>query len=146
MSTEATLSETAAEEILAMLARRRMNKSALARQLGVSHTWVTNRLSGYQEIGLNELQRIAAILDVEVTELLPRPTPGRVVATIGSRTGQEPNDRLARSSVRRPRKRTARQTRPNVGSRVGSAGIVPAVSATQRRPMPTSGPGQRIPA
>lgn len=88
MSTEPKLSAVAAEEIEVMLVRRRMNKSGLARLLGVSHTWVTNRLSGQQEIGLNELQRIAAILNVEIGELLPRANEGRVLPT-GARHSDE---------------------------------------------------------
>src|SRR5258705_6111957 len=81
MSTEPTLSATTAEEIQVMLVRRRMSKSGLARMLGVSHTWVNNRLNGQQEIGLNELQRIAATLDVELTDLLPPRREGRILPT-----------------------------------------------------------------
>ncbi|HZM83747.1 MAG TPA: helix-turn-helix transcriptional regulator [Candidatus Limnocylindrales bacterium] len=91
MSNESKLSAVAAEEIEVMLVRRRINKSGLARLLGVSHTWVTNRLSGQQEIGLNELQRIAAILNVEVTDLLPRASEGRVLTT-----GGQPRDEQGR--------------------------------------------------
>lgn len=89
MSNETKLSAVAAEEIEVMLVRRRLNKSGLARLLGVSHTWVTNRLSGQQEIGLNELQRIAAILNVEVTDLLPRANEGRVLPTGGQPTEEQ---------------------------------------------------------
>lgn len=142
MSPDVTLSETAAEEILAMLARRRMSKSALARLLGVSHTWVTNRLSGDQEIGLNELQRIAEILDVDVTDLLPRESEGRVITT--GRTGGPLNGRLARSPVRPIYRRRRPTTHPNGGPRPEPSRPVPAVAATQRRPMLASGPGQRI--
>lgn len=67
-----TLSARVAEEVRAMLARRGVNKSELARQLGVSHTWVTNRLAGHQEIGLNDLDRIAEVLGVNIADLLPR--------------------------------------------------------------------------
>jgi transcriptional regulator with XRE-family HTH domain len=55
-----------------MLARRGMNKSELARRLNVSHTWVTNRLTGYQDISLNDLERIAEVLGVTIADLLPR--------------------------------------------------------------------------
>jgi transcriptional regulator with XRE-family HTH domain len=68
---DATLSDRAAEEIRAALARRRISGSELARRIGVSHTWVTNRLAGHREIGLNDLQRIADALDAQVTDLLP---------------------------------------------------------------------------
>lgn len=62
----------AIDMIKSWIGRRDINKSELARRLGVSHTWVTNRLAGHQEIGLAELERIAEALDVEIAELLPR--------------------------------------------------------------------------
>lgn len=70
---ETTLSARVADEVRAMLGRRSVNKSELARRLGVSHTWVTNRLAGHLEIGLDELERIAQALDVEILDLLPKP-------------------------------------------------------------------------
>lgn len=128
-----------------MLVRRRMNKSALARQLGVSHTWVTNRLSGQQEIGLNELQRIAAILDVEITDLLPRPTPGRVIATVPT-TSDRLNVHSDGSPERTTRKRPARKRNPIGRPRRDAAAPASAVLPTQRRPTLVSGPGQRMAA
>jgi transcriptional regulator with XRE-family HTH domain len=73
MSTDPTLSARVADEVRAMIYRKNLNKSELARRLGVSHTWVTNRLAGHQQIGLDELERIADALDVEVADLLPAP-------------------------------------------------------------------------
>ena len=67
-----TLSTRVAEEVRAMLARRGMNKSELARRLDVSHTWVTNRLAGHQDISLNDLEKFAEVLEVTVADLLPR--------------------------------------------------------------------------
>src|SRR5690554_4433352 len=78
-----SLSERVAEEIRAMLARRRVSGRELARRLGVSSPWVSNRLTGHLEIGLDELQRIADALEVEVADLLPRP-----VYRDGRRTGE----------------------------------------------------------
>lgn len=78
-----SLSDLAAEEIRAQLGRRNMNKSELARKLGVSHTWVTNRLTGAQEIGLNDLEQIAAALGVSVMDLIPAQRAGS--ATVGYR-------------------------------------------------------------
>lgn len=54
-----------------MMARRRMSGRQLASTLGVSPAWVSYRLTGAQEIGLNDLQRIADVLGVEVHDLLP---------------------------------------------------------------------------
>lgn len=125
MSTDTAMSAKAAEEILALLGRRRMSKSELARRLGVSHTWVTNRLTGDQEIGVNELQRIAVILGVSAGELLPGPTrrypPARdplaphVVATVGTRPVQPPpppRPDLASPQVRAVRTRPTRPVTP----------------------------------
>jgi transcriptional regulator with XRE-family HTH domain len=71
MDSSDTLSEQVAEEIRAMLGRKRVTGRELARRLGVSQPWVSQRLTGHQEIGLNDLERIADALDVEVAELLP---------------------------------------------------------------------------
>jgi transcriptional regulator with XRE-family HTH domain len=76
-----SLSDLAAEEIRAHIGRRNMNKSELARKLGVSHTWVTNRLAGHQQISLDELQQIAEALGVPVGDLLPRRLTERVRVT-----------------------------------------------------------------
>lgn len=134
-----------AEEIEVMLVRRRMNKSGLARKLGVSHTWVTNRLSGQQEIGLNELQRIAEVLEVDITDLLPRPTEGRVLTTIGSHPST-PNAGSGRPAVRGTRTRSTRRNRPIGGARKDATAPASADAVTQRRPMLVSAPGQRIAA
>jgi Predicted transcriptional regulator len=82
----ATLSERVAEEVRAMLARRRVSGRKLADQLGVSPSWVSYRLTGAQPIDLNDLERIASALNVEVIDLLPRgprPSEGRTVVVAG---------------------------------------------------------------
>ena len=86
----ATLSEQVAEEIRAWLGRRRMSQAQLSRAMGQSQMWVSDRLRGIQPIGLDDRQRFAAALDVEVHDLLPsreeaaraavpQPAPRRVV-------------------------------------------------------------------
>jgi transcriptional regulator with XRE-family HTH domain len=62
-----------AEEIRAMMARRRMTGAGLARALGVSEAWVSYRLSGKQAIDLNDLERIAEVLAIAPQDLLPPP-------------------------------------------------------------------------
>lgn len=47
-----------------------MSASELARRLNQSRSWVSLRLTGAQEIGLNDLERIAYELDVTIGELL----------------------------------------------------------------------------
>lgn len=71
MRKDESLSVYVAEEIRAKLARQRVSASQVARQLGVSHTWMTNRLAGHQDISVNDLQRIADALGVTVADLLP---------------------------------------------------------------------------
>lgn len=92
------LSMHAITEIKSWIGKRDLNKSELARRLGVSHTWVSNRLAGHQEITLNELQRIADALDVQVADLLPRRDPQGETGQTGRRS-----DRIAyRSPAGRP--------------------------------------------
>jgi transcriptional regulator with XRE-family HTH domain len=90
-----TLSDRIAEEIRVLLTRRRMSGRELARRLDVSPGWVSYRLSGEQEIGTNDLQRIAAVLGVSASDLLPPstrassptlvdPLAQRVIATVGA--------------------------------------------------------------
>jgi transcriptional regulator with XRE-family HTH domain len=69
----ATLSEMVAEEIRALMARRKVSGRELAGQLGVSPSWISYRLSGKQPIDVNDLLRIANALSVGVHELLPSP-------------------------------------------------------------------------
>ncbi len=65
-----TLSDRVADEIRGLLGKRRISASELARRLKVSRNWVSLRLTGAQEIGLNDLERIAYELDTTVGELL----------------------------------------------------------------------------
>lgn len=71
-----TLSDTVAEEIRALLGRRRISQAALARTLGVSGPWLNYRLTGKQPIDLNDLDAIAKALKVQPSALLTgRRTP-----------------------------------------------------------------------
>jgi len=83
MNETQTLSDYAAGEIRAILARRRSTGKELAETLGVSRSWVSYRLIGTTEITLNDLERIARALDVDIADLLPR----RVYRD-GRRTGE----------------------------------------------------------
>ena len=65
------MSDRVAEEVRVMLARRRMSGRELARKLEVSPNWVSLRTSGSQPIDLNDLERIADALEVEIVDLLP---------------------------------------------------------------------------
>jgi transcriptional regulator with XRE-family HTH domain len=67
------------------MGRRRISGAQLARQLNVSAAWVSYRLTGTQPIDLNDLDRIAAVLDVDVVTLLPQ-REGRLI-TVGGTSG-----------------------------------------------------------
>jgi transcriptional regulator with XRE-family HTH domain len=69
----ATLSALVAEEVRALMARRRMSGRQLAASLGVSPSWVSYRLTGQQPIDINDLHLIAKALGVGVHDLLPPP-------------------------------------------------------------------------
>lgn len=81
------LSARVAEEIRALLARQRRSGRWLASALGVSQTWMSSRLTGSTPIDLNDLQRIATVLEVDWSDLIP----ARATQAVGSgpaRSGQ----------------------------------------------------------
>ena len=65
------LSSQVAAEIRAWMGRREIRQTQLAASLGVTDQWLSMRLKGRTPIDLNELQRIAWALDVQVVDLLP---------------------------------------------------------------------------
>ena len=71
-----TLSDVAAEEIRALLGRKRMSQAELARRLNMTGAWLNYRLTGRQPIDLNDLQLIAAVLKVQPSDLL---VPGSAI-------------------------------------------------------------------
>ena len=124
-----TLSDQVAEEIRVILTRRRMSQRQLAQALGVSPAWLNYRLTGVQAIDLNDLQRIANVLQVPVTALLPAVF--------------RPNDRSDASPVRATPKPRPATTRPkgrpaNAATRPASPG-----PSTRRRPARIDRPGSR---
>ncbi|WP_158566485.1 helix-turn-helix domain-containing protein [Micromonospora craterilacus] len=68
--TVTSLSDLVAEEIRVLLTRRRMSQRQLAQAMGVSHAWLNYRLTGVKTIDLDDLQRIADVLGVQVSALL----------------------------------------------------------------------------
>lgn len=145
MSDNVTLRESAAEEIRVLLARRKISGSELARKVGVTQPYMSRRLNGEVAFDLDDLEQIALALDVEVTDLLPRPTPGRLLTTVGARR-DAPNAGSGRVAVRPTPKRRTRIARPIGGTHPVPTGPAVAVTPTQRRPMLVSGPGQRMAA
>ncbi len=112
MSIDATaqapaLSRRVAEEIRVAMVRRGISGAGLARSLGVSQAWISYRLTGVQPIDLNDLERIARALQVEIVDLLPRAV-AEVPRTLGyaethaSRSLIRPVDNRPRSRAGRP--------------------------------------------
>jgi transcriptional regulator with XRE-family HTH domain len=64
-----------AEEIRALLARRRINGVQLALRIGRSQSYVSRRLTGETAFDADDLERIAEVLGVNVVELMPSPKP-----------------------------------------------------------------------
>lgn len=63
--------EAVAAEVRAAVGRRNTNSTALARRLGVSQTYVWRRLKGEVAFDTDDLHRIAGLLGVAVSDLLP---------------------------------------------------------------------------
>lgn len=131
-----SLREQAAEELRALLARRRMSVSELARRLGVAQSYMARRVDGRVALDLDDLESIAAILGVEVADLLPKGgfEPSVVKLTRGI-TGQYaevntwPLDMAARAStagIHPPPKKT--------NGPVAALQPAPVVRTTARRP------------
>lgn len=107
-----TLNEGIAEEIRALLARRRLSASDLARMTGLTQRAISRRLTGEKVIDADDLERIAAVLGVDIIDLLPR--EGRVVTHIGAPRVQTTVPKIGsltalakRPTSRHPRGRTA---------------------------------------
>ena len=69
-TTRSSLTIRVAEEVRALMARRRMTGAEMARRLNVSQMWISYRLNGRQPIDLDDLEKIARILGVQPLDLL----------------------------------------------------------------------------
>lgn len=65
------LREATAEEIRVLLARRNMSAAELARQTGIKQSYISRRMTGETPFDLDDLELIAAALEVPVVALLP---------------------------------------------------------------------------
>jgi transcriptional regulator with XRE-family HTH domain len=149
----ATLSKLVGKQVKLQLFLKEMSGRDLASQLGVSPSWVSYRLSGKQEIGLDDLFQIATVLGVDLDELL---TP-EVKAKASKPEGRSSQDfefapaeravtvgqasvalttRVSRTPRRKPAPRPFSQPKP------GPTRPVSAVPARKRRPQPVR-PGVR---
>lgn len=66
--------ERVAAEVRAAAARRRMSGAQLADRLGMSQMAMSRRMSGRMPFRVDELAALAAVLEVDVRDLIPRVT------------------------------------------------------------------------
>jgi DNA-binding Xre family transcriptional regulator len=71
------LSQRVAATVRAELARRQIKQAALATALGISAQQVSERLAGTTPIRLDELDPIAAFLELSVADLVDPPVRAR---------------------------------------------------------------------
>lgn len=67
----ATLTEATVANVRAEVARRRIRQREVAAALGVTQATVSLKLSGRRPLTLNDLERLAVLLDVSPRDLLP---------------------------------------------------------------------------
>lgn len=138
MDDNQTLSDYAAGEIRATLARRQITGKELASKLGVSRSWISYRLTGTTEIGLNDLQRIAAALSVDIADLLPTNAPvGKPRGGSVHLTSQPATH--TRTDQVRPGHATPTLTHPPISTPIRPASEQPATTGRNRRPVRLSG-------
>lgn len=150
----ATLSKLVGKQVKLQLFLREMSGRDLAGKLGVSPSWVSYRLSGKQEIGLDDLFQIATVLGVDLDELLTPEVKAKATEADEGRSNQDfehggsvravdhrtPFRPSARTGDVRTRRR--RTPRPFSQPKPGPNRPMSAVPARKRRPQPVR-PGDR---
>lgn len=58
------------QNVQVAMAKRSMNRTDLAKALEVDATWVTRRLNGLVKVDLDDLDRLAVVLDTTPAELV----------------------------------------------------------------------------
>jgi transcriptional regulator with XRE-family HTH domain len=71
LKVQSRLRELVAEEVRALLGRRRLNGAKLAQAIDRSEMYVSRRLRGETAFDLDDLEKIADVLSVPVAQLLP---------------------------------------------------------------------------
>lgn len=66
------LREYVAEEIRVILARKKMSGAELGRRAGIKQSSMSRRLTGETAFDMDDIEAIAAVLEVSVAELLPK--------------------------------------------------------------------------
>jgi transcriptional regulator with XRE-family HTH domain len=65
------LREHVAEEIRVLLARRKMSGAELARRTGIKQSTMSRRMTGETSFDMDDIEAIAAVLDIKVSDLFP---------------------------------------------------------------------------
>ena len=73
-----TFAERVAAEIRAEMGRQQVRYVRLAERLGENEVWVSRKVRGRTPLTINDLERIAAALDVPVSDLIPGGTRGEL--------------------------------------------------------------------
>ncbi len=105
-----SLTQRVAAQIRAVMAYNQIRQSHLARTMGVTEQWLSVRLRGVQPIDLNDLERIAKALGVEVSSLIPKSGSSPITVY--------PRNAPTRPADRRPRLRLASRRRSHQPGRI----------------------------
>jgi len=70
-TTSRPISSAVGSDIRLAIRRSGKTQDVVARELHVSSPWVNRRINGHVEITLEDLQRLADVLDIRVQDLLP---------------------------------------------------------------------------
>lgn len=79
-----------AGEVRAWLARRQRSARSVAQELGWTEIYLNRRIRGVVPFDVNDLARLAKLLDVPVTAFFEPPTIGQVMSTNVRRPGSCP--------------------------------------------------------
>jgi transcriptional regulator with XRE-family HTH domain len=88
------LRDHVAEEIRALMARRRLSGVQLAARIDKSQGYLSRRLNGVQPFDVDDLEAIAGVLGVPVSALLRPPEIGSQGQAVTNRYLSEPDDAL----------------------------------------------------
>ena len=137
-STQKRLGPAVAEEVRALLARRRISGVQFAKQIGKSQPYFSRRLNGDVAFDLDDLEAIAKVLDIDVTDLIPKEgrsskdfdrAPAERLVTVG-----QGSVALATRVTRPPKPKLP--TRPNGHPKPGTTRPASPVPPRKRRPAP----------
>lgn len=110
------LREHVAEEIRVLLARRKMSATQLARLTGLKQSSLSRRMTGETAFDMDDLELIADVLGVSVTDLMPQRVAAsrdsKVVSGQLSRLVTPAHAGLPARRGNRPSGRTSAQRRP----------------------------------